>query len=598
MKSLLALWQTVAEELAARCHTSTQRDFETLAQRFEHEGLSFLTITLTDFGKGLEKGLSQGYVSSSDFPSFRTSRGLPTFLSGFLSLIFERGSGRLLDVPSSDAIFAVRQLTLMFGKIEVPCTEDRVQRAFDGFIKCEQELRVSDASRSPSQGRRFAELSWLLFGDVLDSMNRDVREGRIVGSHGPGKTAERVVGNEKFLQPEWPSRLERVFPYLDHALPNPRYYKHLEDIQFLEPGAERPVRVVTVPKTLKTPRIIAIEPVAMQYMQQGLLRPLVEYLETDPLVSGMLGFSENQTNHLMAEEGSRSGKFATLDLSEASDRVSNQLVRSMLQPWPDLFEAVDATRSRKADVQGEVVRLAKFASMGSALCFPVEAMIFLTSIFYGIEQQLSRRLTRQDIKSFRGLVRVFGDDIIVPEYVVSSVIESLETFGFKVNHNKSFWSGKFRESCGKEYYDGDDVSICRVRRLLPASRRDTAEVVSLVALRNNFYKLGLWATARTLDGWIVGVLPHFPTVKETSPLLGRHTLLGVTGDRMCDKLHKPLVRGYAARNVIPRSPLDDHYALVKHFTKRGELPNPDVEHLQRSGRPEAVDIKLRWGPVQ
>jgi len=124
------------------------------------------------------------------------------------------------------------------------------------------------------------------------------------------------------------------------------------------------------------------------------------------------------------------GNLATLDLSEASDRVSNQHVRLLVKNHRALREAVDATRSRKADVLGKTIRLAKFASMGSALCFPFEALVFATIVFVGIERELNRQLTQKDIESFYGRVRVYGDDIIVPVEYVESVVRELEALGF------------------------------------------------------------------------------------------------------------------------------------------------------------------------
>jgi hypothetical protein len=223
----------------------------------------------------------------------------------------------------------------------------------------------------------------------------------------------------------------------------------------------------------------------MQYMQQAILENLVESLEEDDISSWLIGIGDQIPNQEMAYEGSLNGNLATLDLSEASDRVSVQQVMGLLANHPSLREGVDASRSMKADVlidgTHQVVRLNKFASMGSALCFPFEAIVFATVIFVGIEKELGHRLTRQDIKSFKGQVRVYGDDIIIPVRFADSVIAHLEAFGFKVNANKSFWTGKFRESCGKEYYNGTDVSIVRVRRVFPTSLKDVPEILSIVS---------------------------------------------------------------------------------------------------------------------
>jgi hypothetical protein len=388
-----------------------------------------------------------------------------------------------------------------------------------------------------------------------------------------------------------------VFPHLDGFIsPGEWHADSFNHVDILEPGSEMPVRVISVPKTLKTPRIIAVEPTAMQYSQQAIAEVLVGYLEgVDNPLRSLVGFRDQGVNRLMAQKGSLTGTLATLDLSEASDRVSNQLVRALVADFPNVGEGLDATRSRKADVPGfGVIRLAKYASMGSALCFPVEAMVFCTIVFMGIEQALSRRVTRNDVVSFLGQVRVYGDDIIVPADYAASVIRSLEDFGLRVNADKSFWTGRFRESCGKEYFAGDDVSIVRCRSIPPTSRKDAPELISWVSMRNQFYSSGYWRVARAIDEFLGQIMP-LPLVAESSSVLGRKSFLGYETQKYSKFTHAPLVKGLVVNAEIPRDEsLMDFGALMKYFLKRGVDPFQDREHLERSGRPRSVGTKPRW----
>lgn len=595
MKREMSLWKVLADEMASRCSTSATLDFKTVECRVKHEGLSFLTITLPSFGKDLQRALDVGKVDRSLFQGFSWRAGLPEFLQGFLDRVFDRCGGTLLDSPCIDSIQAMRQLTLMFSKVEIPCSDAREFQAMRGFVECEQDVRKSDAELSPQLLEDFKRVSDLLFRPMLSNIEIKIYNGDIVPKHGPGATADRLRANAKYRQREWTDRLEEVFPAGENLLPNWRFYDQYDRIVHLEPGAERPVRVISVPKTQKTPRIIAIEPTCMQYMQQGLLEQFVHEVERYKYLKDFIGFLDQTPNQRLAKEGSLTGSLATLDLSEASDRVSNQLVRTMLSDFPLLNAGVDATRSRSADVPGHgVIRLAKFASMGSALCFPIEAMVFLTSVFVGIEQELNVPLTLKRIKRFRGKVRIFGDDIIVPENYVHSAVRSLEAFGARVGTDKSFWTGKFRESCGKEYYDGHDVSIVKVRDRLPAQRTDATGVISLVSLRNQHYWAGNWKTASYLDDEIRDLIKHFPVVLPTSPVLGRESVLGFETQRVHEHLHTPLVKGYVVSSRPPINRLDDSGALLKFMLKRGGLPSVDSMHLERSGRPQAVNIKLRW----
>ncbi len=600
MKSLMLLVETVLQDLGTRCRTSTTRDLKRIESRVEHEGISFLTISLPNFAKDLQKGLKQGSIDSSLFQGFSWREGLPEFLRGFLNLVFDSETGRLLVEPDVDAIYAVRQICLMFSKIELECTGKRTEESIRGYYECEQSVKEYDKRRSSDDYLSFRRMSMLLFGNVLQRVNNDIDEWKIVPKHGPGATVDRLRGNAKFDQTEWTTRLEKVFPAGEFLLPNWRYRHLLERVTFLEPGQERACKLTAVPKTLKTPRLIAIEPTCMQYVQQGISEKLTEYLEKGPdtLFPWLVGFADQGPNRLLAAEGSLDGTLATLDLSEASDRVSNQLVLEMTARFPSLLEGIQACRSRKVDVPGYgEIRLAKFASMGSALCFPIEAMVFATIIFLGIERELNRPLTLVDVHRLKGRVRVYGDDIIVPTEFVHSVVEALENFGFRVNHDKSFWTGKFRESCGEDYFDGWNITVTKLRRMIPTRREHVSELVSLSSFRNQMYYAGNWKTVRLVDDWISKIIPY-PALSPTSPGIGKWSRLGSDDPTSFHThLHKPLVKAMVVVSESPKSILDGEGALLKWFLKRGELPFADRDHLERAGRPSAVGIKQTRVPT-
>jgi hypothetical protein len=482
------------------------------------------------------------------------------------------------------------------------------------YVQCEQDVKRADSLLDSSYMDDFKRVSGLLFNDLFAKVDRDVQFARTVPRHGPGAVADRLSSNAKWNLRTWSTRLEEFFPSSEFLVPNPSFSDELgPQLHVLEPGAEIPVRVITVPKTLKTPRIIAIEPAAMQYVQQALLKSILDAFKEDGFLSRVVGFDDQEPNRFMASQGSHSGDLATLDLSEASDRVSNQHVRAMLADFPVLLGAVDACRSRKADVPGHgVLRLAKFASMGSALCFPFEAMVFTTLIFLGIERELSTPLTKKLlIEQFSGTVRVFGDDLVVPRDYVLSVVDELQTFGYVVNISKSYWTGRFRESCGREYFDGHDVSIVKVRSVLPTRRQDASGVLSAVSLRNQLYWAGLWKSAAWMDGYLERLLKHFPNVSPSSPLLGRESALGYQFQRLHPFYHSPLTKGYYVVAKSPSDPLEGPGALLKcllrsphpgfglfDLTSRGDslvdVASVDDEHLERSGRPKHVSIKLGW----
>jgi hypothetical protein len=537
------------------------------------------------------------------FLSFKNHRALPRIFGGLLDLVFNRSSGLLLDDPSIDAIFFLRQITLMFKKILLPCSKEREAKAYDAYIQCENEVANRSATIPIRSYERFGDVADLVWDLDLCHIDREVYVGTIKPKHGPGATADKLFGNEKFRLRTWTSRLEVYFPSTEYVIPNSGFFDVLDGIDFVEPGREQPVKVISVPKTLKTPRIIAIEPAHMQYAQQALMEVIVDRLEKSDTLQGSIGFTDQVPNQDLARAGSLDGSLATIDLSEASDRVSNLLVKRLFRNYPSLAGAIQACRSERADVPGKgIISLTKYASMGSATCFPVEAMVFLTIVLCGYQSWLNRSLTKADISVILKRVRVYGDDIIVPVEIVRHVVSELEDFGLRVNSKKSFWTGKFRESCGKDYYDGSDVSITYVRRLIPSQRGNASEMASCVSLRNQLYKAGFWNTTRFLDQHLRRLAP-LPTVLETSPVLGRWSYLGHDSGKMCPSLHKPLVKGMVLSPKPRSSKLDDYGALLKFFLKRegpsGSTawmypPNTDAKHLERYGRPESVDIKIRW----
>lgn len=688
MQSLLHLATTLLEECGVLCGVDTTRDVKTVTDRFEDEGLSFLTITLPAFAKDFERSLALGRIDDAGFQSFRKGPGgLPRFMGGFLHLIFDQNTGTLLDEPSIDAIFFVRQVTLAFGKIFALPSNKRQLKAMQQYIETDREVQFHAASFSTAvvrsrkgygrhvstqvarpkglhlvtdgpagtrtsdqsgqhfcqslTGRRdvggFSETRRLrvlqervttfrqtvvhLFADALGPIDARAYARGLVDSaiprHGPGQTAEFILGNAKYEHSNWPRRLEREFPLIEWAFPRLDLREEINRVNLLSLAAETPVRVISVPKTMKTSRIIGCEPVAMQYTQQAIMRTLVPALSNCNIAGPMIGFRDQTPNQRMALSGSSNGSLATLDLSEASDRVSLMHVRLLLEPWPNLRRMVLACRSRKASVPGIGVRhLSKYASMGSALTFPLEAMVFLAICLSAVAEARSVPVSRAFCKKMRGLVRVYGDDIIVPADCATTVVDWLEAFGLKVNASKSFWTGKFRESCGLDAYDGQDVTPVRFRQFPPTSRQQTEEIVSLISTRNQFYQLGLWRMTKLLDEMVLGKVPFFPIVEETSPIHGRHSVsFAPMAERIDKDLHTPLVKGLVVKAELPKDPLEGWAALMKWFlhverpcqallkrdscscsgcSPSGEPVEPlTADHLQFAGRSKTTHF-LGW----
>jgi len=210
-------------------------------------------------------------------------------------------------------------------------------------------------------------------------------------------------------------------------------------------------RFATVEKNAKTHRSIASEPSINVFYQLALGRQLRRRLLQS---AGWDLDSAQEVHRQVARESSVTREFATLDLSNASDTVSKNLVKILLPPlW---YEQLDDLRSKKTLIEGKWVVLEKFSSMGNGFTFELETIIFAA---------LACAVTREGRPfGYRGVGRlgcdvfVFGDDIIVKNGVARPLKSVLEFFGFKLNEEKSFYGDEqFRESCGGDYFSGFPV---------------------------------------------------------------------------------------------------------------------------------------------
>lgn len=594
MKSHVTLLANLLDDLGRWCGASTHRDLETITMRVEGEGDGFLSITLPAFGKDLERALDRGFVASDLFTGFRFRGGLPAFLSGFLRTIFDEKTGVLLIDPSASSIRAVRQICGLYGKVFSVANAKRVSSAMEAYVAIDEEVGAAEYVIPEDLLAEVRLVCRILYADLFAEVGNRLRDATLIPRFGPGATADRKSSNQRFVIEEWPERLHRALPWWHYALPTPT----APDVSLIPLDREIPVRVIAVPKTAKTPRIIAVEPSYMQFAQQAILHAIVEGVESREYLRSQLSWSSQEPNRQAARLGSISGEFATLDLSEASDRVSCRLVRAMALSDSDFLEALFASRSRQADVPGHgVLSLAKFASMGSATTFAVETLLFGALATIGVLHRGNIPLRASDVLEAFRKVRAYGDDLIVPSVTAQAVVDVLHSCGLKVNATKSFWTGRFRESCGAEWYDGHDVSYVKVRHALTFDGGSTDEgVVKTMELRNRLYASGYFRAAAFLDTEFIRAGRRFSEVPVGHPSLGRWSYTPELRVRTNPDTFVVEVLTHVVSSRIPSDVLDGYGALLKCFLHQGREPL-DAEHLSRAGRPATVHIKRRWTPL-
>jgi hypothetical protein len=234
-------------------------------------------------------------------------------------------------------------------------------------------------------------------------------------------------------------------------------------------------RITTVPKTAKTDRVIAIEPCMNMYVQKGIGAVIRQRLRRKGLE-----LNDQAINQKLSQDGSASGMLATVDLSSASDTIAQKVVELLLPPnW---YDALNLTRCHYGvGTDGTVIRYQKFSTMGNGFTFELESLIFW-ALCSAVVDNLSLKDKR---------IGVYGDDLIVSTYAYESLTYTLTRFGFTQNAKKSYATGPFRESCGKHWFNGRDVSPFYIREGIVDVTRELLVV-------NNFRR---WAT-RLYNGFI------------------------------------------------------------------------------------------------
>lgn len=259
-----------------------------------------------------------------------------------------------------------------------------------------------------------------------------------------------------------------------------RYYANkvgfpTDALPFRQEGLERCGNLMFVPKALDRLRVVSPEPSSLMFYQRGTARWMLDIINTTPW-RAHISLQHSELNAQLAMEGSVSGEYATIDLSAASDGVKYRYVKDLFRNTC-LREALISVRSRTVKYGDSILIPNYYAPMGSGCCFEVETAFFASVVGSIMRQNRDRRAWR-----------VYGDDIIVPEERYDQVIDRLLYYGFEVNQSKSFHgSVSFRESCGGDYFLGEDVTPVRVSRRwrgLSCDKSSSSAIMGNVDLAN------------------------------------------------------------------------------------------------------------------
>jgi hypothetical protein len=223
----------------------------------------------------------------------------------------------------------------------------------------------------------------------------------------------------------------------------------------------RIAKVLAVPKSYKASRIIAMDDTyrnAMSLRIEEIFRRhdrTAEYPQID--------LERQETNQEFAYEGSVFGNIATLDASHASDLQSKTL---FIDVFPlEYTKRVAPLLPNRHEVNGVVRAMQMASTSGHALTFRHETIIYKSiaaaavRFMTGLCPDLVFEKTCKDPKGEDvGFSHAYGDDTEVATEAYDTVLFFFATLGLIINQDKSYASGPYRESCGKEYMDGKDYS--------------------------------------------------------------------------------------------------------------------------------------------
>jgi len=356
------------------------------------------------------------------------------------------------------ALASLRQILVFGYKTEFKPNDAQVKAAEAAFVETDLQIHVWNKAFEAMPTSGFWSDARALVSRVIANANF----GDITPSHGPGAVfpPHKHSVRSKFttLYP----KIDRLYPWYDHFQAISSMVEegiNLDKLGYVNIANGRmTARVTCVPKDSRGPRLICVHPREAIWIQQGLRYALEDAIASSPLTRDKIVFDDQTVNGRKALLGSFDGSYATIDLKDASDRISCRLAQFLLGADYQWFDCCRAESVELSD--GSVHSLMKYAPMGNATVFPLQSLFFWALVRTGI---------RSSCGEICNDVYVFGDDIIVPTKFYHHAIRALVRAGLKPNPDKCFYCGLFRESCGVDAFNGVDITPVKMKRSDPSS---------------------------------------------------------------------------------------------------------------------------------
>jgi hypothetical protein len=215
------------------------------------------------------------------------------------------------------------------------------------------------------------------------------------------------------------------------------------------------VKPITVPKQINAVRVVCPERAYNARLQNHIDKQLRKWWERIHL-DKVFCHGDQEVNRERAWRGSLWNNIATIDSTAASDTVHRDLIDAIDHPTLTYLMGFMPT----AVVWGRTTRwLGMFGTMGSPLTFDVEMIIFYIAVRLGmVLHDFGLDADTSQLRPVDTGITVVGDDIAVKAEYAEIVLQVLTAFNMRPNSAKTFIEGHYKESCGGEYVDGNDVS--------------------------------------------------------------------------------------------------------------------------------------------
>lgn len=435
----------------------------TLARQFGREK-SFLELFCTRGRKSLGFG-APGVLAQSVAPSLYNGEDRFTDLH----------PGRLFAIQALVPGLRKRYIGPTNNTVGSLTQADREAAAESEFLEDNARCEAYNKAYDPSKWNGFiqevrGEVIDLL-NDVLESPSDNYLDASWMGKQldvGPGSSSDRQGDSSSY------SKLgDSEMSFSSRAVQ--RTYKMLARMSYVGLAREA-VRdsihgrhdsvdscavFVSVPKTNLINRGICTQPSGNMVLQQRTHCALADILRkrfdcdlaNQQSLNGDLAYRGSRGRRSLQDH---SWEFTTWDLSRASNFPWVLIQDHFPTRWMRWLRHIRSSRMRMPS--GVEVTKHMCSTMGNGYTFALMTL-FLSAIVVTLYKKADLPLF--DTDPITGLPvktwAVYGDDIIVDKGVANGLQQVLAAYGFLVNRKKSFDSGFFRESCGKDYYDGYPV---------------------------------------------------------------------------------------------------------------------------------------------